>query len=570
MFKSAKMQKYVMTFSVVFLLFFMGVIFGPIEMFFGNYKELGLVFSDFGWWFILVGVASATVVAWLVSLLPEMLYKVVLGLIWGVSIAAYAQVMFANRGLEQLGATATGYETTVAEQWPNTIMWMVIILISMITVVQCKKNWKKIVQWSALYLITIQAVGMISLFFTADEACFKVSEGRQCLDASTQYTVSANDNIIVIVLDNFSNEWLYEARLEDGHIIDCMKDFTFFSNADCNSYGTYPSLVHLITGNPIDISLSVNDYFEDSWTNEQANKYFDLLKKHNYKLNVYTETEKLFLGSHSFDLVSGLIENISVSDNNREVDYPLMWKTMLKMSCYRYAPNVLKEFFTIRSQHYNYVVTDAGEVAYYNPDFYRGLTEKRLTAIDDGNYFNFIHLNGMHEFINDANCEWNGRVSRIESMRGVFKMVNEYMNQLKTLGVYDDATIIVCADHGNQFNGQPIFFIKEKGQTHDVMVETTAPIDYDAIRPTMVNALGEDYSEFGKSIYDYDDGEWRERVFLERAYDPDYPIVKRYDGQADAAENVWHRYTYCGDMWELMGIYQLEEYETVPMVDSFY
>jgi len=149
-------------------------------------------------------------------------------------------------------------------------------------------------------------------------------------------------------------------------------------------------------------------------------------------------------------------------------------------------------------------------------------------------------------------------------------MVEEYMNQLKELGVYDSSTIIVMADHGSKFNGQPIFFIKNKDERHEKMLETAAPIDYDAFVPTIVQVLGEDHSTYGKSIYDYYDGEWRERIFLERAFDANYPDVKRYDGMANAAENVWHQYKYTGDMWYLISVYQLFQYETIPMVDSYY
>lgn len=374
----------------------------------------------------------------------------------------------------------------------------------------------------------------------------------------------------MLVLDNFSNEWLYEARLEDEHIIDCMHDFTYYSNADCNYYGTYPSLLHVLTGNPLDIAISTDEHIYNSWTNERTNAYFELLKKQNYRVNVYTENYKIFTGNSSLELVEDKISNISTDDKVRTINDSLMCEVMLKMSCYRYAPNILKEFFTVRNHEYSGIVTDAAEIAYYNPDFYRGLVEKGLTLNEDANYYNFIHLNGMHEFINDAECRWDGTVSRIECMRGVFKMVDEYMNQLKQLEVYDSSTIIIMADHGSMYNGQPIFFIKNKGERHDKMLETTAPIDYDAFVPTIIQALGEDYSGFGKSIYDYQDGEWRERVFLERAYDANYPMVKRYDGEANAGENVWHRYTYTGDMWYLISVYQLFQYETIPMVDSFY
>ncbi|MBR2403888.1 MAG: hypothetical protein IKB01_14215 [Lachnospiraceae bacterium] len=566
----SKFLKYAVAFSAIFLLVFMGVIFGPIEIFFGNYKELELVFNDFGWYFILAGLVLSAIVALIMAVLPEVLRKLFTAGIWGVALAAYVQVMFLNKGLEQLGATATGFTTTVAEQWPNTLTWFAIIAGAMLIVFLNKRNWQKIVMLSSLCLVAMQAVGMISLFLTADEACYVVPKSEVCLDASEQYTVSSNENIIVFVLDNFSNMWLYEARLEDEHIIDCMNDFTYYSNAECNYFGTYPSLIHLLTGEPLDTELKTNEYIKRAWNNERTNRYFELLEKNDYRLNVYTEASTIFTGSMPLESLKEMINNVSTNTDNREVNHLLICKILVKMSCYRYAPNVLKEFFVVNNHQYSNLVVEAGEVAYYNPDFYERLCTKKITVSDEANYYNFIHLNGMHEFINDQNCEWSEDVSYIDCIRGIFKMLDEYMNQLKQNGVYDNSTIIVLADHGTIYEGQPIFFIKNKNERHEQMQETTAPIDYFAFVPTIVQILGEDYSAFGKSVYDYSDGEWRERVFMGRYADNNYPSVERYDGMPNGAFNVWRAYKYTGDVWYLISQYQLFQYETIPMVDSYY
>lgn len=56
------------------------------------------------------------------------------------------------------------------------------------------------------------------------------------------------------------NEWFEEARATYPDITKGLEDFTYYNNADCNYYGTYPSFIHILTGNPLDLSLSVNDY----------------------------------------------------------------------------------------------------------------------------------------------------------------------------------------------------------------------------------------------------------------------------------------------------------------------
>ncbi len=87
--------------------------------------------------------------------------------------------------------------------------------------------------------------------------------------------------------------------------------------------------------------------------------------------------------------------------------------------------------------------------------------------------------------------------------------------------------------------------------------------------PTIVNALGEDYSEFGFSIYDFSENEVRERTVYERSQDDTYPAVKRYDG-GNAGQNVYHVYTYRGNLYDFQYVYDNGIYDVIPMVDSYF
>ena len=82
-------QKYLLTLLIVFTLAFMGLIFGPTEIFMGNYMELEFVYNEFGGLFIAVAVVLSATSSIVISLLPEKLYKGVLTFITGVVMAAY-------------------------------------------------------------------------------------------------------------------------------------------------------------------------------------------------------------------------------------------------------------------------------------------------------------------------------------------------------------------------------------------------------------------------------------------------------------------------------------------------
>lgn len=571
--KSGFLKNYICSFAVIFLLVFMVVIFGPAEIFFGNYRDLGVVFAEFGWKFMIAGVLGTIVMAFAVTLIPEKPRTVILTIIWGISVAAYIQGMFLNSGVESIGATAEGYVPEAGKAIINAGVWVFVIIVAFVVRRKMTDNWKKVMQLSAFVLVAMQLTGFVSLFLTADENAFKYEETVVGLSGAEQYTVSANENIVVIVLDNFSNIWFNRAVEEKPELISTLKDFTYYNNADSNYYKTYPSLLHIVTGYPYDPTVKTKEHVAKSWDNEKTNAYFELLQANDYKVNVYTDAMYILTGGNPISVAEGKVDNISVLNAAVEIDYNLLYKCMLKMSCYRYAPNGLKPLFNVLNSEYSSIAKGkTDDIEYLNADYYKELVEKGLTTDACSNYFIIQHLNGTHEFVNDEKCQYKEEGTDMnQTIEGIFYMLDEYFAQLKMLGVYDNSTIIICADHGTLELPQPIFFIKEKNITQDSMAETNAPIDFDAIVPTIVNTLGEDYSAYGKSIYDYYEDEMRERMYSITRDDPNYPPVERFDGLAYGANNVCYQYVYTGSAKELIdAVLYFKVHKMVPMADSLY
>lgn len=565
-----KLVTFGISYCIVFLNVFMTVIFGPTEIFIGNYKDFGVVFNEFGWTFLICGIIGSVIISAIIALLPEVLRIVILSVGFGVGVACYIQGMFLNKGLDMLGATAEGYQAGKAEMIQNGVIWLALIVITLVLTCVLKKYRARIAAFGSLFLIAIQMSGYISLFFTADKEAFQYEAGELCLSGKEQFTVSSNENIIVFILDNFSSEWLAEAKQEVPGLTDGLLDFTYYNNADCNSYSTYPSLVRLVTGHELNPTVSVDDYITECWENEKTDDYYELLHEHGYKVNVYTPELPIICGSKTLSLATGKLDNVVQEGDTIQVNQKLLYKTLIKMSAYRYAPKCLKSRFNVGMNEYSEIVSYPDNViATSNPNFYNALVENGLEVDDSSNYYQFIHLNGTHEFINDENCQYADGASRTQTIQGIFLMLNEYLKQLKEANAYDNSTIIITTDHGVARNMQPIFFIKEKGQKHDSMQESNAPISLNEFVPTVVNALGEDYSEFGSCIYDFSENEVRERTVYERSQDDAYPAVKRYDG-GNAGQNVYHVYTYSGNLYDFQYVYDNGIYDVIPMVDSYF
>lgn len=572
------LKKYLWCLLPIFAIVFMILIFGPTEIFFGNYKEFGFVYGEFGITFILAGVLLSAALALLISVLPEMMRKVVLALFTGTTLAAYIQSMFLNKGLKQLGETAEGYVPDAEKAMENAVIWAVILILAMIITYVKKENYKKIFGMISLFLLLVQVVAFGTLFLTAEKTAFEYEEGELCLNMEEQFTVSSKENMIVLLLDNLPNEWLDEAWRTYPDLLNCMNDFTYYTNADCNYHGTYPSLVHILTGTPLDMTATTNDYLKNAWDNPKTNAYYELLKEKDYKMNAFIYMPEVIAGGNSLSILEGKVDNLTREGSNPKVDKELLYKTLIKMSCYRYAPDGLKPRFNVTHGQYAGIVSyPQNEQAYANYEYYEGLETRGLTLNDECNYFKFVHLNGAHEFSNDENCQYiegadqnTGLEVRNRHIKGIFVLIEEYLRQLKELGVYNNSTVIIMTDHGTSSSGQPIFFLKQKNEMHDTMRQSNAPISYDGFVPMIVQLLGEGHTEYGKSILEYKEGELRERKFVERGIHPAYSEVRRYDGSNNGRANVWYTYAYTGDRWCFMTQYQMVPFKTTPMVDSFY
>lgn len=568
------MKKYVKYSSVnllvLFLLIFMLGIFGPTEIFFGNYKELGFVFSEFGWKFLGAGFVISIVIAVVVTFLPDKIQKILISIVFATACAAYVQVMFLNANSDMIGATAEGYSAEKAEIIKNIGVWLGIFIVIFLIMFIKKKTWRKVAAIGSAILLGIQMAAYVSLFITAPKEAFQYEKGETILSSENQFKVSTKENVIILLLDNFSSTWLDVALRTYPDLLDDFPDFTYYNNTNCDYYSTYPSFTRLVTGNEFNPELTVNDYTLDSWNNEETERYYDILHRNGYLVNVYTEDASILVGGNSLDITEGKLDNVIETGSSVQVDHNLMTKTLLKMSLYRYAPSICKSYFDVGMGAYSQIAKHAeSKIQSMNSDFYSALKTEGLQTVNDTKLFQFYHLTGTHEFKNDELCQYSDNATMEQTIKGIFVMLKEYFSQLKTLGVYDNSTIIVTTDHGVGENMQAIFFIKNKQERHKELLINAAPITLNDLRATIVECIGEDKTSFGTSIYDFKEGDIRERFVYERNYDENYPSVERYDGQK-AAQNVYYLYTYKGDRSEYQKKYFNHEFEVIPMVDSYF
>lgn len=222
---------------------------------------------------------------------------------------------------------------------------------------------------------------------------------------------------------------------------------------------------------------------------------------------------------------------------------------MLRTSLYKTMPFFLKK-------QYEYYTSDIKEM-YYNENvwsidndllFYQNLMKNGLQVCDEHkSAFRFYHMRGPHApfyLTEDLKYEPTGRMSsRNAQGAGSLKIVYEYLEQLKALGKYEDATIMITADHGvgkivdtDKTSGQPdqtsrpLLLVKLPGEQHNAMQTSEAPVTQAELMPTVLDAFGIAHAAYGRTFTEVPVGEQRQRIHIDDYYDRS--IFYTIDGHA--------------------------------------
>ena len=333
------------------------------------------------------------------------------------------------------------------------------------------------------------------------------------LDGEKLYSLSESGNVVIFIVDYFANNYLNSAIWNHLDALGAFNDFTYYDNCDCSYIGTYPSITHMLTGNSFDPSLLVGQYFEQSWTSETAEYIFNTIHEKGWEFRYYYYTS---ISDGAMSWAMGKLDNL--------LDYK----------------------------------TDPSRAAqpiYSYTDFYDNLKAKGLTVDKtDKGYIQMIHMRGAHgPYSAAADGSYKADANRTENICGYMTMIADYIQRMKNLDLYDDATIIITADHGDkQGNMQVVYWIKQAGEHHDRMLETDAPISHDDFPGTILSVIGADYP-YGDSIFDWQSGEIRQRSCGQVGRDTtNYPLVTSYSDLEMGAHNIWETYTYEGDGTDLM------------------
>lgn len=479
--------------------------FGPLELVAFSGDSLVYTYQDVVWILAFAAGGVFVAAAFLISLLRGKIFNYAVSVIFAVTVAGYLQAAFMNSSLGTLTGDSIDWAGETKSMIVNLLIWLSVLLVTFLIMYLHRETWKKVISYVSLALVVMQMVPAVGIFTGAYSQVQPASADAFFLSEKGMYEFSANDNIFVFVLDRLDYSYIQRALAEDPAMLDGLDGFTGYTNAISAYARTRPALIHMLTGyEETAYTESATDYYQRAWTSGDTN-ILTQLQEQEYSVSMYTKLNYVF---SDMEYAQTYVSNVSRGRGDLLLE--TVWKKLMKLSAYRYAPMAIKPFFWADTNYYNTDVYADSAYEFNDSQYAQGFVNS--TADISQSSFKLYHFFGPHApySMNADGTATEGETTVTEQTRGSFANLQKIFEKMKELGIYEDATILITGDHGNAISDKkPIqqatrigLFYKPSGSADTPLVFSDAPVCTDNIPATIAKAAGVDYSRYGSALDD--------------------------------------------------------------------
>lgn len=489
------------------------LLFAPLEMFITNQQEFWFTFSDIIGIILGVTIGVFAIVFLLGLFLKGRLLNNYIAFIFAGSLMFYLQGNFMNLKV----GVMNGAEISWSDYRMNFILNLIIWIIGIgIIIYYANKKWtlmEKIIKYIASILTLMQLVTVIILTISTPKYYHDTKKIVSDIDI---FNVSEEKNVIVFLLDMFDDTYLKEILLQEPELAAEFTGFTYFSNSVGSHNTTKYSISKLLTGkylrNEEPFKIQANNAFKDA-------PMVSTLDKNGYSIDIY------------MDLKDTMPEDLyACMDNNIEGKNMIcsevgFIKRMYTLVACKYFPNIVKPFIWMDGTEFEILkdlkLDNAETWSSNNLVFYDKLKNSEFTINKPGKSFKFVYLYGAHypyyhdKYLNEIPKNYTNHV---DAARGSLRIVQEYIKKLQEINIYDNTAIVIIGDHGYYQDGvltNPVLLVKPMNEEGELKI-SHAPVCHDDFQASILYLAGlNDNMEYGKSYFDIEEGEERERLFYQ-------------------------------------------------------
>lgn len=470
-------------------------LFAATQMVCDNQEEFWFTWAQMAPGVVRVGLWVWGALTLLLAVLPRRAFPWGQGVLLGLGVAALLQGNGLNADYGALNGQAIVWEDYTVYGLINTALWAGILFICL-----SLRQWKR---FGALCVVLpcLLAVGEGGwIAYRAAQA--PTPQTETYLSQTGLYTVGTEENLLVLVLDSVDADQFAQALAEDPDLSRRLEGFTWYRNAMGLSDPTKYGLPALLTGQaytqPVDYAGFIAAAYADA-------PLYTMLAGDVWDARFFTD-------SRYVSLDAGVVDNLA--QEKLAVNDPAgLTRDLLRLCAFRYAPHFLKPQLWMYSNVFLPYAQAQGEPVYEvtDPAFDARLREEGLEATVE-RAFRLIHLTGMHPpYTMDADCQYQAQgVTAQEQMRGCLRLAEDYLEQMRALGVYDRSAVLILADHGTDTVHRPLLLLKRPRDTGKMAVND-APVSYADLPATYVALLTG--AQAGTELWSIPQGQARTRLY---------------------------------------------------------
>ena len=517
----------------IFLIFTFAI-YMPSSLFISNIDDFALDYIKIVPLIALVSVAVLVIVYIIGLIIPlkRLFYSYVL-LVFSLALGFYIQGNFLNPAFNSLNGKEIAWSEYKINGIISIIAWILVFVVPQVVYAIKENIMSLIVKWGSLFVTAMQLVSLVVLLLTTH----KVVSNDFAVTKNGEFELSSKNNTIMFVVDTLDASWFEDMLLPNEEYKKSLKDFTYFDDAIAGGAPTVLGIPTLLTGKiDMDASRDTSEYYKDAY---ESSSLFADMQKSNCNVKLFTEFYYLdYCDKNSVDNLK--MEQKYVISSRRG-----FMECLYKFVSFYAMPQFLKQNFWLYSGEFNqYITLEDNTSNLYKLDdaqFYQDFKEKGITTQNDKDTFVMYHLNGAHSpYVMDENAQAvpSDSIGVDSQIRGIFKIIKEYMDELKAKGIYGSSTIIITADHGGiDLYSNPAILVKERNANHDEMVVSDSKITFTNVNNTIASSTLKDSSAYGENVFEVGDKQ----------------MVRFHVAPNDLTENVFKDNAYAKEqLWSLL------------------
>lgn len=534
-----------------FTLFF----FSPLEIFMGNANEFVFSLGQIWWILLLTSIAAAAVLTAVALALPKTLSLLWNALWFSIGFSCYIQSMFLNGNMGSLTGDEDVYSS--ATIYVNLGIWAFIIIAFVAAPLILKKFGKLDIFKKGVCFVAAALFAMQLTAFTTSSISMDSPAQLFYLSSEGQFELSNKKNTVIFIVDTCDGAYVDDIKRDNPEFLEGFDGFINYPDAVATHSRTYPALPYLLTGEICHFDKPYETFIDEAHANSS---YLSDIDKTDCHIGLYTDNQYVGKSSEQY------VDNTADYNENVKISFKGVVYWMGRMSLYRNAPYRFKSIFTYTDQQLNNncAIMPNGCYASEDIELYKDLVSKKLDTTDSyDKALRLYHLWGPHAGADfDRNMNYVKNVDPYEALLGDFTLIREYIDQMKEQGIYDDATIIITADHGlsgGTSDEKPLqidspvrtlMMVKPAGTKGQVgMTDYEAPVCHADLFATVIDSFGGNTEDYGKTIFEYKEGEERTRLYYHTM------MYSDIDGEVALREYAITGDSRDFDNWKLTGNY---------------